>query len=73
MEYVELEERRRDVMMQRRYLDEQPLEDPDADARRAPREPMLSRCEPRRADGCGCHVAAGHGADDDLDDPWIAV
>ena len=43
MEYVELEERRRDVMPQRRYLDEQP-EDPDPLPRRS--MPMSRRAMP---------------------------
>ena len=47
MEYVELEERRRDVMPQRRYLDEQP-EDPYPNERYAP-EPVEPDPLPRRS------------------------
>ena len=81
MEYVELEERRRDVMPQRRYLDEQP-EDPDPLPRRS--MPMSRRAMPLQREPMDVEPmdvepmereqpprrSRPMAADDDLDDPW---
>ena len=81
MEYVELEERRRDVMPQRRYLDEQP-EDPDPLPRRSmpiSRRAMPLQREPMDVEPMDVEPMEREqpprrsrpmAADDDLDDPW---